>query len=241
MKPKNRRICKFDWKFDWKRGGTPFAMVRGWPLAAPRPDERFDFVRVYKGSFVLKLEPMKLSLLSILIGSVICVPQVYGLLRPADLAAKARRFPRQTSVGIALMLVATAWFLYIVNNETLADFEQYKTLMLAGFGAVGVLSCIFVQDFLAARAVAVLLLLLAKTMVDTGRMHLGESPFVLAFQGLAYVYVIAGIWITVAPWRLRDFINWVTANETIIRIGCSVRLLVGLFFVALGLTAFRGM
>jgi len=203
--------------------------------------ERIDFVRVYEGWFVVKFTLMKLSLLSILIGGVMCVPQVYGLLQPARLAAAARRFPRQVGLGAALVLLATGWFLYIVNNECLADFAAYKPYMLVGFGAVGVLSCLFVQDFLAARGLAVLLLLLAKTMVDTGRPHLGESPYVVLFQGLAYVYVVAGIWITIAPWRLRDFIQWFTRNDTIVRVGCGFRLAIGLGLVTLGLTAFRGM
>jgi len=184
---------------------------------------------------------MKLSLLSILIGAVLSVPQVYGLLRPADLAARARRLPRHTSLGVVLMLLATGWFLYIVSNETLADFSEYRTLLLGGFGAVGVLSCIFVQDFLAARGIAVLLLLLARTMLDTGRPHLGESPFVPVFQGLAYLFVVAGIWITITPWKLRDLIEWLNSSEKVTRLACGVRLLVALFLVALGLTAFRGM
>ena len=187
------------------------------------------------------MEGMKLSLLSILVGAVVSVPQIYGLVRPAGLASRAREFPRNLKAGVVLMLLATAWFLYILNAEPIADFTVYKPYMLAGFGAVGVLSCIFVQDFLAVRGLAVILLLLAKTMVDTGRPHLGETPFVVAFQALAYVYVVAGIWFTVAPWRLRDWLNWFTANEKMVRAGCAARLALGLFFVALGLTVFRGM
>ena len=173
------------------------------------------------------MEGMKLSLLSILVGAVVSVPQIYGLVRPAGLASRAREFPRNLKAGVVLMLLATAWFLYILNAEPIADFTVYKPYMLAGFGAVGVLSCIFVQDFLAVRGLAVILLLLAKTMVDTGRPHLGETPFVVAFQALAYVYVVAGIWFT--------------ANEKMVRAGCAARLALGLFFVALGLTVFRGM
>ena len=59
--------------------------------------------------------------------------------------------------------------------------------MMAAFAAVGVLSCVFVQDFLAVRGLAVVLLLLGKLMVDTGRPHLGQSPFVLVIQAWAYV------------------------------------------------------
>jgi len=184
---------------------------------------------------------MTLSLLSILIGVGASLPEIYGLARPAGLAARARQFPRNLPIGVVLMLLATGWFLYILNEEPIADFTIYKPYMLAGFGAVGVLSCIFVQDFLAVRALAVLLLLLAKTMVDIGRPHLGETPLVVVFQGLAYVYVVVGIWLTVSPWRLRDWLNWFTANESLIRATCAVRLALSLFFVGLGLTAFRGL
>jgi hypothetical protein len=136
---------------------------------------------------------MKLSLLSLLLGAGMAVPQIYGLTRPAGLAAAARKFPRHLAAGCILMLLATVWFVWNVNNEPIADFAAFKPYMIAGFAAVGVLSCFYVQDFLAVRALAVLLLLLAKLMVDTGRPHLDQSPFVLVIQAWAYVFVVAGI------------------------------------------------
>ena len=184
---------------------------------------------------------MKLSLLSILLGAGMSVPQVYGLARPKDFAAAARKFPRNYPLGVILMLLATAWFVWNVNGEPIADFSAYKPAMLAGFTAVGVGSCLFVRDFLAARGLAVLLLLLAKLMVDTGRLHLGESPFVLVIQTWAYVLVVAGIWFTVTPWKLRDLIEWATASEARTKTLSAARLAFALFIVLLGLTAFRGM
>jgi hypothetical protein len=103
------------------------------------------------------------------------------------------------------------------------------------------LSCIFVQDFLAVRGLAVLMLLLAKLMVDTGRPHLGDSSWVLVIQVWAYVLVVCGIWFTVTPWRLRDLINWATASEGRTRLFSGVRLAFAAFIVLLGLTAFRAM
>jgi len=182
---------------------------------------------------------LSLSLLTILLGAGLSVPQIYGLARPKDFAATARRFPRNYAVGIVLMLLATGWFVWIVNAEPIADFSAYKPAMLAGFTAVGVLSCIFVRDFLAVRGLAVVLLLLAKLMVDTGRPHLGETPWVLLIQTWAYVLIVAGIWFTVSPWRLRDLLNWCTANEQRIKVGCGLRLAFGLLVVVLGLTVFK--
>ena len=184
---------------------------------------------------------MKLSLLSILLGLGMGLPQVYGLARPARLAAAVKKFPRHLPLGIALMALGTLWFLWIVNAEPIADFSAYKPMMMIAFAAVGFLSCVFVQDFLAVRGLAVVLLLLGKLMLDTGRPHLGESPFVEIIQAWAYVFVVLGIWFTVTPWKLRDILNWATATEARTRLLSGVRLAFAIFIFALGLTAFRAM
>ena len=184
---------------------------------------------------------MKLSLLSILLGLGMSVPQVYALTKPAQFTAAVRKLPRNVPVGVALMLLATAWFLWIVNQEPIADFTAYKPVMMIAFAAIGLLTCVFIQDFLAARGLAVVLLLLGKLMLDTGRPHLGQSPFVLVIQAWAYLLLIAGMWFTITPWKLRDFIEFATATETRIRIGSLARLAFALFIVVLGLTAFRAM
>ena len=67
---------------------------------------------------------MKLSLLSILLGAGMSVPQIYGLARPQALAAGVRKFPRNYAAGLVLMLLATGWFVWIVNNEPIADFSK---------------------------------------------------------------------------------------------------------------------
>ena len=184
---------------------------------------------------------MSLSLLSILLGVVMGLPQIYGLMQPARLAAAARGLPRNFAAGVILMLLATVWFAWNVNVEPIADFAAFKPWMLGAFIGVGVLSCIFVRDFLAVRALAVLALLLAKLMLDTGSPHLGESPWVLVIQGWAYVFVVLGIWFTITPWRLRDLINWATASAARTRLLCLIRLGFAACIVDLGLTAFRGM
>jgi hypothetical protein len=78
-------------------------------------------------------------------------------------------------------------------------------------------------------------------MVDTGRPHLGESDWVLVIQAWAYFFIVAGIFFTVAPWRLRDLLNWGTANDARVKIGCALRLAFALFIVVLGVTTFRAM
>jgi len=176
---------------------------------------------------------LKLSTLAIVLGLILSLPQIYGLISPNSFRASMRKFPRSMPWGFTLMLLGTAWFLYNLSLESIADFASYKNILLGGFAAVGIGACIFVQDFLAVRGLAVVLLLLGKLMVDTGRPYL-DSPWVLIFQGWAYALVLVGMWLTVSPWRMRDLIDWATANDQRIKVGCGVRLAFGLFIAALG-------
>ena len=182
---------------------------------------------------------IKLSALAIVLGLLVALPQVYGLLKPVEFGAAVRKFPRSVPWGVALMLLATVWFLYNLSQESIADFAAWKNVLLAGFAAIGIGSAIFVQDFLAVRGLAVMLLLLAKLMVDSGRPYLGQTPWVLLIQGWAYLLVLAGMWLTISPWRLRDLVNWANATRERTKVGCGVRLGFGLLVVLLGLTVFR--
>ena len=187
---------------------------------------------------IFSRDRMKLSTLSILLGLGMGLPQLYGLVKPAGFAAAVRKFPRSTPWGLVLMLGGTAWFLWYLSQESISDFASYKNALMAGFAAIGIGTCIFVQDFLAVRGLAVVLLLLAKLMVDTGRPHLPDTAWVLVIQTWAYVLVIAGIWFTISPWRLRDLLEWATASEQRVRVGSAIRLAFGLFVALLGFTKF---
>lgn len=184
---------------------------------------------------------MKLSLLSILLGCGMAVPQVYGLARPNALGEAAKKFPRHVPTGTALMLLGTAWFVWNVNVEPIADFKPIKPYLMAAFAGVGIGACFFVQDYLAVRGLAVMFLLIAKLMVDSGRPHLGETPWVYVIQVWGYVLAVAGIYLTMWPWRLRDLLNWATATEQRIKIGSAIRLAFALLVITLGLTVFRTM
>jgi hypothetical protein len=183
---------------------------------------------------------LNLSTLAIVLGLCMGLPQIYGLVNPAGFKTAVRSFPRSIPWGCALMLLGTGWFLWNLSQESISDFAAYKNILMAGFAAVGIGTCIFVQDLLAARGVGVVLLLLGKLMVDTGRPRLPDSQWVWVIQAWAYLLVIAGMWFTVSPWRLRDFLEWGTASETRVRRGCAIRLAFGLFVAVLGATQFRG-
>lgn len=181
---------------------------------------------------------LKLSTLTVILGLGYALPQLYAFGNPKGYADALRKFPRSLPWGYALITLATAWFLYNVSLESIADFAAYKTHMMVAFGAIGLGACLFLQDFLAVRGLALVMLLLAKLMLDTGRPHLEESPWIFANQTIAYILVIIGVWLTISPWRLRDWINWNTADDQRMKMGAAVRLACGLGFAALGILVF---
>ncbi|MFO1488901.1 MAG: hypothetical protein U1F65_10525 [Verrucomicrobiota bacterium] len=181
---------------------------------------------------------LKLSTLAIVLGLGLAIPQLVGLLNPQKFAAAARKFPRHLPLGIALMLLGTGWFVWNLSQESISDFAPMKPYMMAGFALIGVGACIFVQDFLAVRGLAVLMLMLAKLMTDTGRPALSHTHWVLVIQTWGYILAVAGMWLTISPWRLRDLVEWATATEQRIRVGSAIRLVFGLFVAFLGFTKF---
>ena len=181
---------------------------------------------------------LKLSTLAIVLGLGMGLPQIFGIMNPQKFASSVRKFPRHVPIGVALMLLGTAWFIWNLSQESISDFTAFKTPMMLGFAAIGIGACIFVQDFLAVRGLAVIFLLLAKLMTDTGRPMLPHTHWVLVIQAWGYLLAVAGMWLTISPWRLRDLLNWATANEQRVRVGSVVRLTFGLFVAALGFTKF---
>lgn len=180
---------------------------------------------------------MTLSTLAIALGAGYSLLQLWALLKPQDFARHARAFPRNEMAGFVLMGLGTVWFLYNLNSEAIADFADYKKWMLTGFGAIGVLSCIYVRDYLAVRGLSVVMLLLAWVTLNHTRW--AESQWRLVLVIWAYTWVIAAMWLTVSPFRLRDFLNWFTANDQRVRLGSTLQLAFGVLVLVLGVTAFR--
>ena len=180
---------------------------------------------------------MDLATLSIIIGVWAVVGNVYGVIQPRAFGEIVLRFPRNYPTGVVLTLIATAWFVWILQHETLADFDVHRTKMQVIFAAVGVAACLFLKDFLAVRGLAVILLLLAKTVVDTARFH--DSDWRILLVTFAYIWVIMGMWFTVSPWRMRDLFAWGTADEKRFKILCGFRIGFGILLLMLGIFEFK--
>ncbi len=176
---------------------------------------------------------LKLSTFSLVLGLAFSALQLWGLLKPAEFSAALKKFPRSIGWGYLLVALGTVWFLHNLSQENISDFAPYKPAMYVGFTALGIGACIFVQDFLAVRGLAIVLLLLAKLALDTQRWE--ETGWKNVITVWAYAWVVIGMWLTVSPWKLRDWIDWHTATVNRMRIGSALRLAFGIFVAGLSL------
>ena len=208
----------------------------------------FGFLLLFVGVFLyvgIKMNnAISLASLSVLIGGFLVAVSGYSLAKPAAVGQALRGFPRANLPGYVLMLAATAWFLWNIKIEDMADYREIKHWFYIGFGVVGIGSCIFLRDFLAVRGLAVFMLLLAKLMLDTQRHYMLATPveqmseWRLVFAVWAYFIILVSMWWVVSPWRMRDMIDWMLAKPGRVAAKGWFRLVFGILLIVLGLTVF---
>ena len=78
--------------------------------------------------------------------------------------------------------------------------------------------------------------LMMEQMVDAA--DASETVLRLFVTVLAYIWVVASIWMTVAPHHFRDLIDWAMANDERCRTVCSLGICLGAVLMALGVLAY---
>ena len=127
-----------------------------------------------------------------------------------------KAFPRSKSATYILMVLAMIWFSLKIYNLGIADFGDYKILLLAIFLTITVTSFYFVPDFLGVRALAGLTLLIADALLDAAYMQNPASRLFLV--SFVYVAILYAFILGASPYFLRDTIDWFYKNQLRVQI-----------------------
>ncbi len=173
-----------------------------------------------------------------MVGSAIIAVRLPGVLVPSRHREFLVKFPRSVLWGRVLITVAGLIAWWVMFNAA-RDSDEWKWAQ--PFVVIGVPVALFLVyrysvHYLALRATAALLLLLAKQMVDAA--DASETVLRLFVTVLAYIWVVASIWMTVAPHHFRDLIDWAMANDERCRTVCSLGICLGAVLMALGVLAY---
>lgn len=141
--------------------------------------------------------------------------------------------PRNYPLGAVLMAVATLWFAYLLSAIDLMEYTPHRAKFVFVVLALGTLTIIYVREFLTARALGALLLLLTQVLLDSAFPRDETSRLVITVT--AYVYAIAGMFLVGMPYLLRDGLAYVYASEPRARAFAAGGVVFGLFLILLAL------
>jgi hypothetical protein len=143
------------------------------------------------------------------VGAALILSHVFALVAGASVRGFLQRFPRSTPAGVILFVAAVGWFGWLVGTTDLGEFTAMRGKFLFFTLAAGVLMLRFVREFLAVRALGMLLLLVAEPLLESAWMRPETGRLWLV--GLVYGWIVAGLFFIGTPYVLRDAVQWVTA------------------------------
>ena len=138
-------------------------------------------------------------------GAFLIAVGLIGLIKP-EFAGAAKRFPRSRAAGIVLLTICLAWTFWLLATIQMGEFSSFRRPLLIALPIGYVLVLLFVEEFLAVRALGILCLLAAEPLLDAAFLRYETSRlFVTVF---AYLLIVAGLFWVAIPYILRDQINW---------------------------------
>ncbi|MEI8387440.1 MAG: hypothetical protein WCG76_07555 [Verrucomicrobiota bacterium] len=166
-------------------------------------------------------------------GLLLIVTHVFALGRPDQTVAWTIAFPRSRGAATALVAVAAVWSFLLVQSIDLGEFSPLRNIMLLAIVAGAILSWIYVPEFLAVRALGMILLLAAEPLLESAVLR--HEPSRLLLVVLAYAWVIAGLFFVGMPYVLRDAVQWVTSVRNRLQAGAVAGTVYGLALVVCAL------
>ncbi len=169
------------------------------------------------------------GLFLVLLGAVLCW-------NGAPVAARAKALPRSKEAAWVLFSAGAVWFIWRVSRLSEADliFFQKPTLVMLGFAVLAVLSVIYTPEFLAVRALAIIMLVAAEPLLTAGFMDFRWQVY--PYKIATYVGISAAIYFAAYPFRLRDFFDWLFRSASRPRLLGAVLLGYGLVTSAAAFT-----
>ena len=145
----------------------------------------------------------------LVLGLVLIGAHLWALLKARETIKFAREFPRHRVWGVALLVLALVWTLFLIAHMDMTDFHPWRNVVMTVLPVGTALMIFYVPEFLAVRALGCLMLLAASPLLNAAFLQPQVSRLLLPI--LAYAWVIAGMFLVGMPYLLRDWIDWSSA------------------------------
>jgi hypothetical protein len=156
---------------------------------------------------------LDLRLVSLIAGLWLILSHGYALVFPAPVQRWLKSFPRSKPAGTVFLIVDAVWALILVATMDLGEFSHMRHIILIVIVVATVLTLRYVEEFLAVRALGILLLLVAEPMIEAA--FLKPQTGRLLLVALAYVIAVLGMTWVGLPYVMRDQIAKARASRAL--------------------------
>lgn len=182
----------------------------------------------------LMIYTLKLETALYLVGLILMVAHALALFRPQATQAWLRALPRSKALGFVFVTVAAGWFAWLVWTMDLGEFTPWRRTVLLATPVAWWLAWQYVEEFLAVRALGMLVLLGAEPLLEAAFLRPEMSRLFLVT--LVYGWIVLALFWVGMPFTLRNQIGWITGGETRWRAAAFAGLAYGALLLVLPLT-----
>jgi hypothetical protein len=165
----------------------------------------------------------------LVVGLILIAGHLPALIRPELTKQWLLDFPRSLFLGRVFLVVAVAWCIWLILTMDLGEFAAVRHPMAIAAFFCGVLTWIFVEEFLSVRALSILFLLAADVLLCAAFLQPPVSRLWLVF--LAYAWILGGLFCVGLPWLMRDALAWFTKSDWRLRLAAAAGVAYGLLLV----------
>ena len=155
---------------------------------------------------------LSLRAAGLILGAFLVGLHLYAFFNRGTLLPWLKLAPRQKTVGIVLLTVDLIWAMILMSSMDLGEFWKIRKIALILLPVLYGLMILYVDEFLTARALGILMLLGACPFLDAAFLEMPLSRLLLPL--VAYVWIVLGMFWVGMPYLLRDQINWLAASES---------------------------
>lgn len=159
-----------------------------------------------------------LRLVGFVVGIALLISHVLAIVHAETVREWLRAFPRSKMWGRGLLATASVWGFWLVATMDLGEFSNYRTGLMILVPVAFFLSLIYVDEFLAVRALGMLLLLLAEPVLEAAFLRPETSRLLLVV--LAYAWVVIGMFWVGMPFLMRNQIAWLLKSKARWMVAC---------------------
>lgn len=179
---------------------------------------------------------LSLKVVAIILGLLGMIGGLVAVTQPGAVRRTLIGLPRNFRAGAIAMVIGILWMDILIYNVDLTEMTGYRTWLLIFFTALGVMTIIYLPDFLFSRAMGIILLLATEVLFSATLPAQHPARHVITVIG--YIWAIAGMCFVVAPYLLRDLIDFVHRGDAATRRVGALKATFGLILIILGLTCF---